>query len=80
MFKKVTNFLYVSTQIAALIWVTLSYVVALYSTIKLGVPFPVEELSKNAMDTILGVAFAKTVANVFEHNDSKIFGESDKYV
>lgn len=80
MFNKVTKFLYVSTQLFALMWVTISYIVALYATIKLGEPFPVEELSKQAIDTILGVSVLKTLGNIFEHNNSKIFGESDTYV
>jgi hypothetical protein len=74
--KSITKALFVSTQIAALIWVSLSYAIALYSTIKLGEAFPVETLSQQAIETILGVNALKVVENIFEHNDSKILGIS----
>lgn len=77
MLKKITNFLFVTTQIAALAWVSISYLVAGYATVVLGQPFPVETLSAKALDTITAVVVAKVVGNIFEHNDSKIFGESD---
>ena len=53
---KITRFLFVTTQVFALIWVTLSYLIAVYATVKLGQPFPVETLSGQAIETILGVA------------------------
>ena len=39
--KKVTHFLFVTTQLAALVWVSISYLIALYATVRLGQVFPV---------------------------------------
>ena len=74
---KITRFLFVTTQISALVWVTLSYLIAAYSTIKLGQPYPVETLSGQAIETILGVTALKVIENIFEHNQGGIFGHSD---
>lgn len=76
--KSVTRILFVTTQIAALGWVSVSYLIALYATVRLGQPFPVVELSEQAIKTILGVNVLKVLENIFEHNDSKVFGTSDK--
>lgn len=75
---KVTRFLYVTTQLAALVWVSISYGIAVYATVNLGQPFPVVELSSKAIDAILSVAAMKTVSNVVEHNDGWLFGNSNK--
>lgn len=75
--KSVTRWLFITTQVAALGWVSVSYLIALYSTVRLGQPFPVTDLSKQAIDVILGVNVLKVVENVFEHNDGKIFGSSN---
>ena len=75
--RSVTRWLFVTTQVAALGWVSVSYLIALYSTVRLGQPFPVTDLSKQAVDVILGVNVLKVVENVFEHNDGKIFGSSN---
>ena len=75
--KKVTNFLFVTTQLAALAWVSISYLIALYATVRLGQVFPVVELSEQAIETILGVSVLKVVGNIFEHNDSAVFGTSN---
>lgn len=74
----VTAFLFITTQVAALGWVTLSYMIAAYSTIKLGQPYPIESLSQTAITTILGGAALKVVQNIFEHNDGGIFGTNNK--
>ena len=74
--RSVTRKLFLTTQLAALVWVTLSYVIALYATVKLGQVFPVTELSEQAITTILGVNVLKVVENIFEHNDGPIFGHS----
>ena len=74
--KRITEFLYVTGQIAALIWVSLSYVYAGYSTFILGQPFPVEELSGQAVNVLIGITACKTLGNIFEHNDGGIFGTS----
>lgn len=57
-------------------WVTWSYVIATYSTVVLMQPFPAEELSREAVRTILGVGVLKVVENVFEHNNGRVFGHS----
>ena len=35
------------------------------------------ELSEQAIETILGVNVLKVVGNIFEHNDSAVFGTSN---
>lgn len=75
--KATTRRLFVTTQIAALFWVTISYLIALYATVCLGEPFPVVELSEQAIETILGVNVLKVVENIFEHNDGVVFGTSN---
>lgn len=75
--KTVTRRLFVTTQIAALFWVSASYLIALYATVRLGQVFPVVELSEQAIKTILGVNVLKVVENIFEHNDSPVFGKSN---
>ena len=74
--KKVTRLLFVTTQLAALCWVSISYLIALYATVRLGQVFPVVELSQQAITTILGVSVLKVVENIFEHNDGVVFGTS----
>lgn len=74
--RSVTRFLFVTTQVFALVWVSASYGIALYSTVKLCQPFPVETLSEQAIITILGAAALKVVENIFEHNDGVVFGRS----
>lgn len=74
--KSVTRFLFIATQLAALGWVSVSYLIAIYATVKLGQPFPVVELSQQAISTILGVNVLKVVENIFEHNDSPVFGHT----
>lgn len=76
--KGVTAFLFVTTQLAAIIWVSVSYILAAYATVKLGQPYPVVELSQQAITSLLGVGILKVVENVFEHNNGGIFGISQK--
>lgn len=76
--KSITRFLFVTTQIAALVWVTSSYGIALYSTLKLGTAFPVESVSTQAIATILGNNALKVIENSFEHNEGGLFGHSVK--
>ena len=73
-----TRLIFITSQIFALIWVSTSYIIALYSTIKLGQVFPVVELSQQAINTIIGVGIMKTAENIFEHNDSVVFGNSHR--
>lgn len=75
--KSVTRRLFVTTQIAALGWVTISYLIAVYATVRLGQVFPVVELSEQAIETILGVNVLKVVENIFEHNDGAVFGKNN---
>ena len=72
--RSVTRILFITTQLAALAWVSVSYLIAIYATVKLSQPFPVVELSQQAITTILGVNVMKVVENIFEHNDGPIFG------
>ena len=72
----VTRVLFVTTQIAALLWVSVSYAIAAYATVRYGEVFPVVELSQQAIETILGVNIIKGVQNIWEHNDGGIFGRS----
>lgn len=74
--RSVTRFLFVTTQVFALVWVTWSYAIATYSTVVLEQPFPVETLSDRAIITILGVSALKVVENIFEHNEGVVFGQS----
>lgn len=74
--KSITRILFLTTQIAALAWVSLSYAIAVYATVKLEQPFPVVELSEQAISTILGVNVLKVVENIFEHNDGGLFGHT----
>lgn len=74
--QSVTRFLFVATQLAALGWVSVSYLIAVYSTVRLAQPFPVVELSQQAITTILGVNVLKVVENIFEHNDGPVFGHT----
>ena len=79
--RSITRFLFVTAQVFAIVWVTWSYAIATYSTVVLMQPFPAEELSEEAVRTILGVGALKVVENIFEHNDGKVFGNSkhEKY-
>lgn len=74
----ITRFMFITTQAAALCWVSISYMIALYATIRLGQVFPVVELSQQAITTILGVNIMKVAENIFEHNNGGIFGNSSE--
>lgn len=76
--KSITRLIFLTTQIAALCWVSLSYIIAGYATVRLGQPYPVVELSKQVVITILGTTALKVVENIFEHNDGAVFGKSKK--
>ena len=76
--RSVTRFLFVTAQVFAIVWVMWSYVISTYSTVVLLQPFPAEELSREAVRTIIGVGFLKVLENVFEHNDGPVFGNSKK--
>ena len=74
--RSITRFLFVTAQVFAIVWVTWSFAISTYSTVVLMQPFPAEELSREAVRTILGVGVLKVVENIFEHNDGKVFGQS----
>lgn len=75
--KSITKWLFVTTQISALIWVFLSYGIAIYSMVVLEQVYTLSEIFDPAITTILGAVALKTVGNIFEHNNGGIFGESD---
>lgn len=80
--RSVTRLIFVTTQISALVWVFTSYGIAIYSTVVLGQVYTMAELSEPAIHTILGVGVLKVLENIFEHNDSVVFGktkESEEY-
>lgn len=74
--QSITRLIFISTQVCALIWVFISYAIALYSTAVLGQVYTMSELSEPAINTILGVSVLKVIENIFEHNQGFIFGES----
>ena len=74
--RSITRFLFVTAQVFAIVWVSWSYAIATYSTIVLEQPFPVEELSRQAIITLLGMSGLKVVENIFEHNEGVVFGQS----
>lgn len=76
--KSITSYLFVTTQAIAIIWVSVSYAIAAYATIILGQPFPIEELSRTAITTLLGVNTLKVLENIFEHNDGPVWGTTNK--
>ena len=76
--KGVTKALFVASVAAAIFWVTSSYIIAGYATVRLGQPYPMAELSQQAITTILGTAALKVLENIFEHNDGGLFGRSNK--
>ena len=75
-----TRLLFISTQICALVWVFISYALAIYATVRLGQVYTMAELSKPAIDALLGVTALKVLGNIFEHNDGVVFGKSEKPV
>ncbi len=75
-FQSVTKFLFITSQVFAIIWVSLSYAIAIYATVRLEQAFPVTELSQQAIITIIGAMALKVVENVFEHNEGLVFGRS----
>lgn len=76
--RSVTRFLFITTQVCALVWIFISYGLAIYSTIWLHQVYTMSELSKPAIDTLLGAMALKVLGNIFEHNDSVVFGKSEK--
>lgn len=77
-FKSITRWLFVTGQFFAILWVSISYVIAIYATMVLGQPYPIETLSEQAIIVLLGTLGAKVVENIFEHNNGGIFGSSEE--
>ena len=76
--RSVTRFLFITTQVCALVWVFISYGLAIYSTIWLHQVYTMSELSKPAIDTLLGAMALMVLGIIFEHNDGPVFGKSEK--
>lgn len=74
----ITRILFVLAAISAVVWISISYAIAIYATVKLGQVYTMAELSEPAMTVFLGAIFAKVLGNIFEHNDSAVFGTSYK--
>lgn len=76
--RSVTAFIFTTTQVAAIVWVSTSYILASYATVALGQPFPATDLSTQAIVTLFGNGILKVVSNIFEHNNGLFFGTSDR--
>ena len=76
--RGVTRWIFVTTQVSALLWVYASYGIAVYATVRLGQVYTMAELSEPAIHTILGVGILKVLENIFEHNDGPVFGRSSE--
>lgn len=75
-FASVTRFLYCAIVIAGLIWVSISYAIAVYAALAYQQFEYLSELSREVIVSILTVAGLKTIENIFEHNNGLIFGTS----
>ena len=75
--RSITKFLFISTQLSALLWVNWSFALATYATIALGQPFPLETVSETAINVIIGTLLCKVLENALEHNDGGIWGKSN---
>lgn len=74
--RSITRFMFVTTQVSALVWVFTSYGIAIYSAVELGQVYTMSELSEPAIRILIGECFLKVLENIFEHNNSKVFGRS----
>ena len=74
--RSVTRFLFLTTQLSALLWVNWSFALATYATVRLQQPLPLEALSETAINVILGTLLCKVLENALEHNDGGIWGKS----
>lgn len=75
-FESLTAWLFTITVIAAIGWISISYLMGIYALKELGNTDLLVELSKEAMITVLGVNLMKVIGNLFEHNNGGIFGTS----
>lgn len=74
----ITRLLFILGAVCSVIWISISYAIAIYSTLALGQVYTMAELSEPAMTAFLGTIAAKTLENIFEHNEGGIFGKSKK--
>ena len=74
----VTRLLFLAISLSALAWVFISYAIAIYATVHLQQVYTMAELSDPAIRLILCTLFGKILENLFEHNDSALFGHSRK--
>lgn len=75
-FESLTAWLFTISVVAAIGWISISYLMGIYALKELGNTDLLVELSKEAMVTILGVNLMKMISNLFEHNNGGIFGTS----
>jgi len=75
-FESLTAWLFTVSVVAAIGWITISYLMGIYALKAFGNTDLLTELSKEAMITILGVNLMKMITNLFEHNNGGIFGTS----
>ena len=75
---KITRILFLIIMGCALVWVFISYGLAIYSTLVLGQVYTMAELSEPAITSLLGAVALKVVENVFEHNEGGLFGYNRK--
>jgi|GEM_PF-716151 len=74
----VTKWLFVNIYRAAVAWVSISYAIALYSTVALGQVYTMAELSGPALTALLTTVGVKVLENIFEYNENAVFGKSVK--
>lgn len=72
----VTRRLFLLVTVCALIWVFLSYAIAIYSAVVLGQVYTMAELAEPAITSLLCTVALKVTENIFEHNDGAVFGHS----
>ena len=72
-----TNLMYCLILIAGVVWISVSYLIGIYGVIMYGQVEPLIELSCEIVRCIMVVVIAKTIANIFEHNDGPVFGYSN---
>lgn len=72
----VTRRLYVVTLWGCIAWISASYLMAGYALVALGQVYTLAELSKPALSALTVTLGSKVLSNIFEHNDSAVFGRS----
>ena len=75
---RITRVLFLVITGCAILWVFLSYAIAIYSTVSLGQVYTMSELSEPAITSLLCTVALKVMENVFEHNDGVFFGHSNR--